>query len=406
MIIVSNILQFYTTYYPIIMTLIWILGSWISGNQSHTSDSKYDSLLNASVTILLPTFNEEHTVIDTLKSLVALNYTNYNIIVVDDKSNDFTVSVVKKWLLHNTPEVPIKLLELPNNMGKAQALNEAMSYVESEYVLVTDADALMNPNALHQMLKKFDRDNVGAVTGKPVVRNRTTILGRLQTLEYVGIIDRIKRAQDSLFGGIMTVAGVIALYRSEALSDVGGFDKTAVTEDIDMTWRLRRKKWLIHYTPLALTYILVPETFSGYFKQRIRWSVGGLEVFLKNAKLVYHNEDVKQKFLLFDMLFSHIWAWLALITFFQYIIVTIGTQTFSLPGVIILIYIALFSIMICQGIIQDKRHSQLSLHDVFEIPFYSTFYWTTALITAIASQIIVCTLHRRKGSWTSPDRGK
>ncbi len=54
----------------------------------------------------------------------------------------------------------------------------------------------------------------------------------------------------------------------------------------------------------------------------------GLGVFLKNAKWVYHNEDVKQKFLLFDMLFSHIWAWLALITFFQYIIVTIGTQTF------------------------------------------------------------------------------
>lgn len=125
MIIVSNILQFYTTYYPIIMTLIWILGSWISGNQSHTSDSKYDSLLNASVTILLPTFNEEHTVIDTLKSLVALNYTNYTIIVVDDKSNDCTVSVVKKWLLRNTPEVSIKLLELPSNMGKAQALNEA-----------------------------------------------------------------------------------------------------------------------------------------------------------------------------------------------------------------------------------------------------------------------------------------
>lgn len=234
MIIVSNILQFYTTYYPIIMTLIWILGSWISGTQSNTSDSKYDSLLNASVTILLPTFNEEHTVIDTLKSLVALNYTNYTIIVVDDKSKDFTVSVVKKWLLCNTPEVPIKLLELPSNMGKAQALNEAMSYVESEYVLVTDADALLNPNALNEMLKKFDGENVGAVTGKPVVRNRTTILGRLQTLEYVGIIDRIKRAQDSLFGGIMTVAGVIALYRSEALSDVGGFDKTAVTEDIDM----------------------------------------------------------------------------------------------------------------------------------------------------------------------------
>lgn len=400
--LLNKSVQLFTTYYPIIMTIVWLLGAWISGKKQPKSMITD----KPTVTVLMAMYDEERTINETLTAFSQLTYPNFNVIIVDDKSTDQSVSITQQWLAKH-PNFPLQLVKLSKNVGKAQALNEGLALVTTEYILATDADALLEPRAIEHLLKRIDQSNVGAVTGKPVVRNRTTLLGRLQALEYVGIIDRIKRAQDSFYGGIMTVAGVISLYRTCALKSVNGFDQTAMTEDIDITWRLRKAGWLIHYTPEALVYILVPETHRGYLKQRIRWSVGGLEVLVKNMGWVYRKTGrSSHKFLLLDMVFSHIWAWFAVITMVQFIVMTWVTSTLSLPGVILLIYILLFFMMFIQGVLQDKHASHLNLYDIFELPFYSTFYWFSALITALISQILVGFTHKQKGSWTSPDRGR
>ena len=284
---------------------------------------------------------------------------------------DNTISIVQDWMdneKNKQSRTNIKLIKSTRNLGKAHALNQAMQQINSEFVLVTDADSILAPNAILELLSRFDNERVGAVTGKPVVRNRTTLLGRLQTLEYMGVIDHIKRAQDTLCDGIMTVAGVIVLYRRNALLEVNGFDPLAITEDIDITWRLRRKQWLVHYTPHALVYILVPETLKGYLRQRTRWSTGGLEVLFKNLKWVLHSKSLDQKMLLIDMCLGHIWAWLAVITMVQYIAVAITARTFSLPGVILLIYIVLFTAMLLQGLTQDKQKSKINWYDMLGLP--------------------------------------
>lgn len=406
---ISNVIQFYATYYPIIMTVVWITGAWLFDVRSKFMISKSVAIRAPKVTILLSMYNEEHTVVETLNSFLKVNYSNYDVVLVDDKSEDNTISIVQDWMdneKNKQSRTNIKLIKLTRNRGKAQALNQAMQQINSEFVLVTDADAILAPNAILELLSRFDNERVGAVTGKPVVRNRTTLLGRLQTLEYMGVIDHIKRAQDTLYGGIMTVAGVIVLYRRNALLEVNGFDPLAITEDIDITWRLRRKEWLVQYTPHALVYILVPETLKGYLRQRTRWSTGGLEVLFKNLKWVLHSKSLDQKMLLIDMCLSHIWAWLAVITMVQYIAVAITARTFYLPGVILLIYIVLFTAMLLQGLTQDKQKSKINWYDMLGLPVYSTFYWVTALVTALISQIIVGMFHKQKGSWTSPDRGR
>jgi Glycosyltransferases, probably involved in cell wall biogenesis len=159
---------------------------------------------------------------------------------------------------------------------------------------------------------------------------------------------------------------------------------------------IKKNQWLIRYTPESLAYILVPETFKGYFKQRIRWSIGGLEVFLKNIKWVVKQGSTYQRMLLLDMFLSHIWAWLAVITLCQYVLLTVTTKTFSLPGGILILYISLFFIMFFQGLIQDKGQSMLTVQDIFALPFYSTFYWFTSLITAIISQFNIAFFTNRK----------
>lgn len=100
--------------------------------------------------------------------------------------------------------------------------------------------------------------------------------------------------------------------------------------------------------------------------------------------------------LLLDMFLSHIWAWLAVITLCQYVLLTVTTKTFSLPGGILILYISLFFIMFFQGLIQDKGQSMLTVQDIFALPFYSTFYWFTSLITAIISQFNIAFFTNRK----------
>lgn len=405
MTLIANFVQLFTTYYPIVMGIVWLTGSYISGIlMKQKRDLSFKE--NPKVSVLLSMFNEEDTIEEALNSFGSIQYDNYEIVIVDDKSKDDSVRVVQEWAAQHQDEVALKLIALPVNKGKASALNEAVLQIDSEYILVTDADSLLHEDAITNLLRHFTDENVGAVTGKPVVRNRTTLLGRLQTLEYVGVIDSIKRAQDTLYDGIMTVSGVVVMYRKQALESVGWFDMQAITEDIDVTWRLRKRGWGVQYQPEALSYILVPETLKGYVKQRTRWAIGSIEVLFKNIHWVARLGTMRQKLLLFDIILGHIWAVFAIIAFVQYMVVIITTQTFALSGVVILLYNTIFFLMLILGIVHDKGDSKLNWLDVVSLPFYSAFYWLTAVYTAILSEINVAFFHKNEGTWDSPDRGK
>ena len=99
-----------------------------------------------------------------------------------------------------------------------------------------------------------DNPNVGAVTGNPRIRNRSTLLGRIQVGEFSAIVGMIKRAQRS-YGQVFTVSGVIAAFRKSALHDVGYWSNDMVTEDIDISWKLQLAGWSIYFEPNALCWV-------------------------------------------------------------------------------------------------------------------------------------------------------
>jgi biofilm PGA synthesis N-glycosyltransferase PgaC len=110
---------------------------------------------------------------------------------------------------------------------------------------------LLDPYATHWLVSHLiDSSRVGAVTGNPRIRNRSTLLGKLQVGEFSSIIGLIKRAQ-RVYGRIFTVSGVIAAFRKSALHDVGYWNTDMVTEDIDISWRLQMRHWEIRYEPNA-----------------------------------------------------------------------------------------------------------------------------------------------------------
>jgi len=231
-----------------------------------------------SVSILIPCYNEGENVRETIEYLLHQEYPNYEIIAINDGSKDNTLEILHE-LADQHPQ--IRVVNLASNQGKAVGLRTAALLANSEILIGIDGDALLAPNATAWIVRHFLEDpHVGAVTGNPRIRNRSTLLGKIQVGEFSAIVGMIKRAQRS-YGHVFTISGVIAGFRKTALHDVGYWSPDMVTEDIDISWKLQLAGWAIRFEPNALCWVLMPETLNGLWKQRSRWAQGGVEVLLR-----------------------------------------------------------------------------------------------------------------------------
>lgn len=270
-------------YYPLLMAYVWMLGGivyyirWERNRGNVLSDlpvlAEYPP-----VSILIPCYNEGENVRETIEYLLHQQYPDYEIIAVNDGSKDNTLEI-----LHELADrhAQIRVVNLASNQGKAVGLRTAALLANSEILIGIDGDALLAPNATAWIVKHFLEDpHVGAVTGNPRIRNRSTLLGKIQVGEFSAIVGMIKRAQRS-YGHVFTISGVIAGFRKTALHDVGYWSPDMVTEDIDISWKMQLAGWAIRFEPNALCWVLMPETLKGLWKQRSRWAQGGVEVLLR-----------------------------------------------------------------------------------------------------------------------------
>lgn len=396
-------IDYYTIGYPVIMSILWSIGAYFSRiNYIKIQEMNF----YPKVSIVLSAYNEQETIKEAMEALEQLDYPNLEIIVVDDKSTDQTLSILKVIQRKFDITKQLKIIAQKQNAGKAHALNTALRKVTGKYMLVLDADALLAKDSVKLLITELEKNPlVGAVTGKPVVRNRSTLLGKLQTLEYIGIIDGIKRTQTFMLGTITTVSGVIVMYRVEGLKEIGGFNTEVMTEDIDVTWRLYQKGWQVTYHYHARAYILVPEHYFNLWKQRKRWSIGGLEVLISNFSWVFKEGSLKYKLLLTEMILSHLWGWSFLLSTLNYIITVYSHKVLIITGNIIILFVLLSIILFGIGMSGDKHDSQLQFQDKITVPVYLLFYWVINIISAILSEFVVITGRTSKGKWESPDRG-
>ena len=404
--IISTMVDVYVVYYPIILSFIWASGAFLSRWKERDKKAIDETKEFEKISIVISAYNEEETIEEVLLSLRNLNYPSLEIFIVDDKSSDRTLEKLYEVKKSFDDWETLTILEQKENKGKATALNVALQQVNSKYMLVIDADSYLSKDALSYLLAELtSSSDIGAVTGRPIVRNRTTLLGKLQTLEYLSVIDAIKRAQSLFLGAIMTVSGVIVMYRVEALKEIGGFNTEVMTEDIDVTWRLHRNQWKVKYVPKALSYILVPENLKSLLKQRRRWAVGGVEVLISNLSWVFKRGEFKHRFLLIEMICSHIWSWFFLIESYQYFLQMLLNQEFKVSGQIIVIFVLISFFVFFLGLNNDKGECRLSLTDKLIFPAYLVAYWFLNLISALSAELVVLTNRTNKGKWESPDRG-
>ncbi|WP_429001525.1 poly-beta-1,6-N-acetyl-D-glucosamine synthase [Xanthomonas arboricola] len=261
-------------FYPIIMAFFWMIGGtyyYLRRERGNPGPSSPPPLTSEPfVSLLVPCYNEAKHVGETIAAMSAQNYPDFEIIAINDGSNDNTAEALDD-LTHQHPR--LRVVHLEQNHGKANALRVGTLASRSDYLVCVDADAILDPNATRWMVGHLiSGPRVGGVTGNPRVRNRTTLMGRMQVGEFSAIVGLIKRAQ-RVYGRLFTVSGVICAFRRSALHHVGFWSDNMVTEDIDISWRLQLDDWDIRYEPNALCWILMPETFRGLWMQRLgaRW---------------------------------------------------------------------------------------------------------------------------------------
>lgn len=403
---VINVMNDFVIGYPILVAAIWIIGCVYFGRyQRSLPRPELTPKTTPLVTILVPAHNEEDTLRGAVASIAALHYHHFEVVLIDDKSDDQTLAIMGELQREYQGKMTVKIVPIEVNQGKANALNQGLKVATGEYVLGIDSDSILDYQSLSELVKTLNSDeNIGAVAGKPVVRNRTTIMGRLQLLEYIGVIDIIKKAQAFLTGRITTVSGVIVAFRRQALESVGGWNAAVMTEDIDITWRMYRHGWQVRYEPRAICWILVPESIRNLIRQRQRWSRGGLEVLAGNRDVLLHGSWGKRA-LLSETVISNVWAVCTALSMISWVLNLFFVHTVQLDGDILLILLVISFTQFIIGFRASQDAAYLQWRDFLLVPVYILYYWMINLISCIAAIISFVLDPDRVGTWTSPDRG-
>jgi len=411
--ITNGVMQF-LFYYPLFMAYLWMIGAifyfkhWETG-KDHLVSQPPELSEYPPVSIVVPCFNESDNIRETIDYLNKQKYPNYDIIIVNDGSTDDTAQILDD-MAREVDE--LRVIHLATNQGKSVALRTAALMSANEYLVCIDGDALLDENAVTWIVSHFvNGPRVGAVTGNPRIRTRSSLIGKIQVGEFSAIIGLIKRAQ-RIYGRVFTVSGVVAGFRKSALQDVGYWGIDTVTDDIDISWRLQLSHWDVRFEPNALCWILMPETIKGLFKQRIRWAQGGMEAFMKYGKSLLAWRKRRMWGVCLEYFTSIVWSYamavtliLMLLTYFIDFRGSSGLSSmfFGWHGVI-LGTTCLLQFFVSLSI--DSRYEKGIARYSYWMIWYPLAYWLLNVITTVIA-VPKALLKRRgqRGVWTSPDRG-
>lgn len=231
-----------------------------------------------SVAILVPAYNEEKVIVDSVNTLLGLDYDAAEIIVVDDGSKDRTFEVAQAAFADH-PRVRVVTKE---NGGKASALNFALQLTQAQIVIAIDADTRLDNEAVFWLARHFEDPTVGAVAGTVDVGNPGHLITQFQHIEYI-VSQNLDRRALEVANGIIVVPGALGAWRRQAVLGVGGYDEDTLAEDADLTIKLQRAGWRILTEPNALAVTEAPQTTRLFLRQRFRWMFGMLQVAWKHS---------------------------------------------------------------------------------------------------------------------------
>jgi cellulose synthase/poly-beta-1,6-N-acetylglucosamine synthase-like glycosyltransferase len=235
------------------------------------------------VSVLIPAWNEEVGIIKTVQSVLDSTYKNVEVVVIDDGSTDRTVELVASKYKTNNRVVLIN----DGHRGKAGALNRGLQDAHGEFILTLDADSYLTRKSIEQMMKVLATDTQYDVAiGEIVIGNaRGGALTMAQYYEYlVGF--HYKRTQQ-IFQSSFIFPGALTMFRRRLLDEVGEFDGSTVTEDLNYSMRVKQLGRRVAYIDLAVCITEGADSLRGLFNQRVRWRHGMLECLRRQPKFIF-----------------------------------------------------------------------------------------------------------------------
>ena len=403
----------YLFYYPLFMAYLWMTGAifYYFRFERRYLNLKMPPVLPEypGVALVVPCHNEEENVRESVTQLLNQKYPDFEVIAINDGSRDRTQQILEELAKQDKR---LRVIHQAKNQGKAVGLNMAALLTDKEYLVCIDCDTLLNEHAVAWFMLHFVHSpRVGAVTGNPRIRNRSTLIGRIQVGEFSSIIGLIKRAQ-RVYGRLFTVSGVVSAFRKTALHEVGYWSPEMLTEDIDVSWKLQFAHWDIRFEPKALGWILMPETLSGLWKQRLRWAMGGIQVLLKYFPLLFSWRKRRMWIIYVEFVLSIAWAYSMSLTMLLSLLGLILTMPDFLyvppfiPGWNGVLIGTTCMLQIAVSMRLDYKYDFGLWKMYFWMIWYPLLYWMINMFTiVVAVPTTLLRNNRQRAVWDSPDRG-
>ncbi|MBI2612874.1 glycosyltransferase [Candidatus Kaiserbacteria bacterium] len=262
---------------------------------------------NATIAAIVPTYKPRALTVRLIQALLRSS-PNLLVYVVDDCTprEEGSEAIFKRIA---TISKRVTLLRTPENKLKAGALNHALARIFAEgrrypdVVLTLDDDVVIAENTVRNLVTELmSSPELGAVCSQSRVFNKNkNLLTRLQGLEYLGF-NAIRMADEGFFRGPLVMHGMLTAFRTCALRELGGFSESHLIEDYEVTARLKAQGWSVKSAVNAPAWTVVPEGLSRLWRQRTRWSYGGVTVVAGARSLSSVFQDILGHTLFVSML--------------------------------------------------------------------------------------------------------
>jgi hyaluronan synthase len=240
--------------------------------------SANDAGLEPRVAIVMPGFNEERAIGDSLRSLLALDYpaAKLEIVAVNDGSTDGTLREMNTVAAHADGRVNV--IDLGVNQGKRAAMAAGIRATDAEIVAFVDSDSVLEPDALRILVQGFADEKVGAVCGHADVLNvRETWLTKMQAVRYF-VAFKVVKAAESVFNAVTCCSGCFSAYRRAAImphlewwEHQRFLGRPSTFGDDRSLTNCVLRKWKVRYEARAVSHTLVPAHFHQFMTQQLRW---------------------------------------------------------------------------------------------------------------------------------------
>jgi 1,2-diacylglycerol 3-beta-glucosyltransferase len=364
-------------------------------------DTKY----SPSIDIFISAHNEENVIKETLEFMMDLNYSDYKVYAINDRSNDSTLDLMGSVAAKHPEKLIILDRQADAVPGKAAALNDALRISNSEVICVFDADARVEKDFLRNIVPYLNDPLVGAVQSQKVISNpEKNFLVKCQYHEYA-MDTYLQMGRDSIRGSV-ELRGNGQLIKRETLEHVGGWNEDTLTDDLDLSTCLHVNGWDIRFSPENKVYEEGVPSMPGLIKQRRRWAEGSMRRYLNYflQLLKPGNLTLNQIFDTFVFLcqFS-IPLWVSLDIIYEFIRYFSHRETYI--SFLMLLSISLSLIMFMNQFHGLRIYKQYSIIKSIAYSLITNFYFFGIWVTIIIITYRKILFSRTVGTWIRTEHG-